>query len=135
MSTLLKEQLLMSNKDFKEKAVENLIVSTEMEYRRTIEDLVIEAKQLRNQRESLVLDVIPTNMLTKAVVTEKFDAKNMHTQELNLEMERIKRIKHILLNLKMYEEHFGPYSSIEEINSLLGEGVDCHTIMDSILFG
>lgn len=134
MSTL-KEQLLKSNKDYKEEMVDLIIDDSEVEYSRKIEDLARDAKRVINKRKSLVLDMIPTNMLTKAVVNDKFDAHDMHEQELALEEERVKILKNLLANLKLYEEHFGPYNGIDRINALFGEGIDCHDIMNSILFG
>jgi len=94
------ESLVRNNKKIREDRAIVIAESAQMFYKRTVEDLQLEIKQLKRERDSM-LDLSPTTA-DSLVLASDFDAKAFTTKDIELGV----KIRTLEIKLEIAEKRY-----------------------------
>ena len=103
----LKADLQRNFKQIKESRAESVSEDVEIIYKRKIEDLCHEIRNIERDRENIMLDLSPSNVTSALVVPSDFNAEKFLEKDIQLGIR--KREAEIKLDIvaRRYEELFG----------------------------
>ena len=100
MSGAMGSSLIRNNSKIKQERALEIVESAEIKYKRAIEDLVQDIKQLKRDRRGM-LDLSPTNAMN-LVVASDFDANEFVSSDQKIG----RKIRDTEINLKLAEERY-----------------------------
>ena len=114
-----KEDLQRNFKQIKESRAESVSEDVEIIYKRKIEDLCHEIRNIERDRENIMLDLSPSNVTSALVVPSDFNAEKFLEKDIQLGIR--KREAEIKLDIvaRRYEELFGVISDPSIITRVL----------------
>lgn len=114
-----KADLKRNFKQLKDSRAESVAEDVEIIYKRKIEDLCHEIRNIERDRENIMLDLSPTNMTSALAVPSDFNADAFLKKDIELGLR--KRDSEIQLEIvtRRYEELFGVISDPSAIIKVL----------------
>ena len=112
-------QLTASFREIRKDRALGITEDTELEYKRTIEDLTRKVRGYNRQRENLLLDLAPANITSTRVVPADFAAKDFMEKDLAIGVNKRNDTIALELAVDRYEELFGPYPDAARITDVL----------------
>ena len=114
-----KTDLQRNFKQLKDSRAESVAEDVEIIYKRKIEDLCHEIRNIERDRENIMLDLSPTNVTSTLAVPSDFDAAKFLEKDIQLGIR--KREAEIKLDIvaRRYEELFGVIADPSVITRVL----------------
>lgn len=114
-----KTDLQRNFKQLKDSRAESVAEDVEIIYKRKIEDLCHEIRNIERDRENIMLDLSPTNVTSALAVPSDFDATKFLEKDIQLGIR--KREAEIKLDIvaRRYEELFGVIADPSVITRVL----------------
>lgn len=119
MATKFAAYLNQTFKQLREARAKQLIDSTELKYRRTIEDMCIKIQDLDQKTESLLLDLCPHSTMTTQVGPSDYSPEAYVDKDLKIGFDRRQKTVELAVAVDRYEELFGPYKQADQIKELI----------------
>ncbi len=116
---LFERTLKQSFKQIRESRALQLVQSTEVKYRRTIEDMYIDIKDLDRQAENLLLDLCPSSTVTTQVGPSDYKPELFVEKDLKIALDRKEKIFEFEIAVDRYEELFGPYAQADQVREVI----------------
>ncbi|MBP5367106.1 MAG: hypothetical protein J6Z01_01515 [Bacteroidales bacterium] len=114
-----KDYLTASFRQIREDRAEGIAEDTEIEYRRDIEDRLRRIRQYDRQRDSLILDLCPSNITSTQVVPSDFDAAAFKEKDIQIGIDRRNDLIILEIVVDRYESLFGAYPEADKIKELI----------------
>ena len=114
-----KDYLTASFRQIREDRAESIAEDTEIEYRRDIEDRLRRIRQYDRQRDSLILDLCPSNITSTQVVPSDFDAAAFKEKDIQIGIDRRNDLIILEIVVDRYESLFGAYPEADKIKELI----------------
>lgn len=114
-----KESLTSSFRQIRADRAEGIVEDTELEYKRTIEDLCRQIRNCDRSRENLILDLAPGNITSTNVVPADFKAAVFKEKDIEIGLTKRDAIIKLEIVLGRYEDLFGPYPDQRTVKTVL----------------
>jgi hypothetical protein len=114
-----KESLTASFRQIRADRAEGIAEDTELEYKRTIEDLCRQIRGYDRSRENLIIDLAPGNITSTNVVPADFKASVFKEKDLELGLLRRDAVIKLEIAIDRYEDLFGKYPDERSVKAVL----------------
>ena len=114
-----KESLTASFKQIRADRADGIAEDTELEYKRTIEDLCRQIRGFDRSRENLILDLAPGNITSTNVVPADFQASTFKEKDLEIGLAKRDALIRLEIAIDRYEDLFGAYPDPRTVKAVL----------------
>ena len=114
-----KADLMRNFKQLKESRAKAVAEDVEIIYKRKIEDLVHEIRNYDRDRENIMLDLAPTNMMSGTVVPSDFSADKFLEKDVELGIKKRNAIIKLEVVANRYEDLFGPVPEANKVAAIV----------------
>lgn len=105
-------------KQIKQERAESVTEDVETTFRRHIEDLCKDIRDIDRTLQNLFLSMAPTTALENTVVPADFNASAFMKKEQELGLERRKLLITLRIMLERYEYYFGEYANVDAVRKV-----------------